>query len=184
MPDKSSACCLSSTSAAHQSSSNAAAGRPCAGCAGTGPCLGGCIPSPLHIEQLLSARPLQHPAATPEPLPTHTARFLDGRAAAADWHAELARESAHILKVAGRRPGLGVVLVGDRPDSKLYVTRKREACEKVIGWATVCGGAGDLGARLEVQQVSALSLPGLDTLQRHWLVSHPRGLERHLPCAF
>ncbi|KAL6775821.1 hypothetical protein ACKKBG_A18630 [Auxenochlorella protothecoides x Auxenochlorella symbiontica] len=70
-------------------------------------------------------------AATPEPLPTHTARFLDGRAAAADWHAELARESAHILKVAGRRPGLGVVLVGDRPDSKLYVTRKREACEKV-----------------------------------------------------
>lgn len=32
---------------------------------------------------------------------------------------------------AGRAPGLGVVLVGDRPDSLLYVTRKREACERV-----------------------------------------------------
>lgn len=72
-----------------------------------------------------------YPAATSEPLPSPSARFLDGRAAAADWHEELARESAHILRVGGRRPGLGVVLVGDRPDSKLYVTRKREACQKV-----------------------------------------------------
>lgn len=31
----------------------------------------------------------------------------------------------------GRPPGLGVVLVGGRRDSELYVTRKKEACERV-----------------------------------------------------
>lgn len=31
----------------------------------------------------------------------------------------------------GRAPGLGVVLVGERSDSMLYVARKREACERV-----------------------------------------------------
>ena len=32
---------------------------------------------------------------------------------------------------AGRPPGLAVVLVGDRPDSQIYVHRKQEACRKV-----------------------------------------------------
>lgn len=31
---------------------------------------------------------------------------------------------------AGRPPGLAVVLVGGRPDSKIYVHRKEEACRK------------------------------------------------------
>ena len=36
-----------------------------------------------------------------------------------------------IVAAAGRPPGLGVVLVGDRPDSHVYVLRKREACESI-----------------------------------------------------
>lgn len=36
----------------------------------------------------------------------------------------------------GRPPGLGVILVGDRPDSLVYVTRKKEACDR-IGMHTV-----------------------------------------------
>lgn len=30
-----------------------------------------------------------------------------------------------------RPPGLAVILVGNRPDSLLYVTRKQEACQRV-----------------------------------------------------
>jgi hypothetical protein len=57
------------------------------------------------------------------------ARVLDGRAVAAEWEAEAAKEVAE-LKL-GRPPGLGVVLVGSRPDSWLYVKSKQEACQKV-----------------------------------------------------
>ncbi len=36
-----------------------------------------------------------------------------------------------MTSLLGRAPGLGVVLVGSRPDSRLYVQRKQEACVKV-----------------------------------------------------
>ena len=39
-------------------------------------------------------------------------------------------EVAEVTARAGRPPGLAVVLVGGRPDSKIYVHRKEEACEK------------------------------------------------------
>ena len=50
---------------------------------------------------------------------------------AAAWQEELAAQVAALRAAGGRAPGLGVVLVGDRPDSALYVARKREACERV-----------------------------------------------------
>lgn len=59
------------------------------------------------------------------------ARILDGRAVAAAWQDELAHDVQDVSMRGGRPPGLGVVLVGSRPDSLLYVSRKREACEKV-----------------------------------------------------
>ncbi|PSC72850.1 bifunctional 2-like [Micractinium conductrix] len=65
------------------------------------------------------------------------ARVLDGRAVAAAWQEELAREVRDVYAKGGRPPGLGVVLVGSRPDSLLYVTRKREACERVGVFAEV-----------------------------------------------
>ncbi len=59
------------------------------------------------------------------------AQVLDGRAVAAAWQEELAHDVREVLAKAGRPPGLGVVLVGSRPDSLLYVSRKQEACERV-----------------------------------------------------
>ncbi|KAL4458107.1 hypothetical protein ABPG75_012972 [Micractinium tetrahymenae] len=70
------------------------------------------------------------------------AQVLDGRAVAAAWQEELARDVRDVLTKGGRPPGLGVVLVGSRPDSLLYVSRKREACERV-------------GMFTEVRQLSA-----------------------------
>ena len=64
--------------------------------------------------------------------PAHRAVILDGRAVASAWQEELAAGVASTRAAAGcRPPGLAVVLVGDRPDSALYVARKREACARV-----------------------------------------------------
>ncbi|GFR41461.1 hypothetical protein Agub_g2149 [Astrephomene gubernaculifera] len=60
----------------------------------------------------------------------HRATVLDGRAVAAAWEKELANDVQLLTKLLGRPPGLGVVLVGSRPDSILYVTKKQEACQK------------------------------------------------------
>jgi len=35
------------------------------------------------------------------------------------------------VKTLGRKPGLGIILVGDRPDSKIYVRMKKRACIRV-----------------------------------------------------
>lgn len=61
----------------------------------------------------------------------YQARVLDGRAVAAEWQEELAAAVREVRARGGRTPGLGVVLVGSRPDSLVYVARKREACERV-----------------------------------------------------
>ncbi len=76
------------------------------------------------------------------------ASVLDGRAVAAAWERELVGEVAHLTDILGRPPGLGVVLVGSRPDSMLYVSKKQEACQKVRrGLGRRAGGAaGTRGA--------------------------------------
>lgn len=62
--------------------------------------------------------------------PTQTI-LLDGKACAQQWQDEMAHQVRRIQASAGRAPGLGVVLVGDRLDSHVYVMRKREACESI-----------------------------------------------------
>ena len=59
-----------------------------------------------------------------------TARIIDGKQVAADMRAELKGEVAK-LKEAGIVPGLAVVLVGEDPASKSYVTAKERACEEI-----------------------------------------------------
>ncbi|MBM4024132.1 MAG: bifunctional methylenetetrahydrofolate dehydrogenase/methenyltetrahydrofolate cyclohydrolase FolD [Planctomycetes bacterium] len=58
------------------------------------------------------------------------ARIIDGKQVAADIRAELKEEIAQ-LKTRGIVPGLGVILVGDDPASKSYVTAKERACEEI-----------------------------------------------------
>jgi methylenetetrahydrofolate dehydrogenase (NADP+)/methenyltetrahydrofolate cyclohydrolase len=56
------------------------------------------------------------------------ARILDGKAMAADLRAEVAAAVAALQADFGVVPGLGVVLVGDHPASRSYVTAKEKAC--------------------------------------------------------
>ena len=59
-----------------------------------------------------------------------TAKIIDGKQVAADMRAELKGEVAK-LKEQGIVPGLGVILVGEDPASKSYVTAKERACEEM-----------------------------------------------------
>lgn len=57
------------------------------------------------------------------------AKIIDGKQVAADIRAELKKE-VQALKAKGIVPGLGVILVGENPASKSYVTAKEKACEE------------------------------------------------------
>ena len=59
-----------------------------------------------------------------------TAQIIDGKQVAAEIRAELKAE-VEKLKAKGVVPGLAVVLVGDDPASKSYVTAKEKACEEL-----------------------------------------------------
>jgi len=59
-----------------------------------------------------------------------TAQIIDGKQVAADMRAEL-KEKVAELKAKGVTPGLAVVLVGEDPASKSYVTAKERACEEI-----------------------------------------------------
>jgi methylenetetrahydrofolate dehydrogenase (NADP+)/methenyltetrahydrofolate cyclohydrolase len=59
-----------------------------------------------------------------------TAQIIDGKQVAADMRAELKEEVAK-LKEQNVVPGLGVILVGEDPASKSYVTAKERACEDI-----------------------------------------------------
>ena len=58
-----------------------------------------------------------------------TAKILDGKAIAQEMREEI-RERVVALQANGVTPGLGVLLVGDDPASRSYVTAKERACEK------------------------------------------------------
>ena len=59
-----------------------------------------------------------------------TAQIIDGKQVAAEMRAEL-KEKVAELKTQGVTPGLAVVLVGEDPASKSYVTAKERACEEI-----------------------------------------------------
>jgi methylenetetrahydrofolate dehydrogenase (NADP+) / methenyltetrahydrofolate cyclohydrolase len=53
-----------------------------------------------------------------------SARILDGAAVAAQIRSELSSRATAFTRRAGRQPGLSIVLVGDKPDSHIYVNSK------------------------------------------------------------
>jgi methylenetetrahydrofolate dehydrogenase (NADP+)/methenyltetrahydrofolate cyclohydrolase len=59
------------------------------------------------------------------------ARIIDGTAIAQRIRAELAGSAASFAGRTGRKPGLGIVLVGERPDSQIYVRNKLIAAVEV-----------------------------------------------------
>ena len=58
------------------------------------------------------------------------AKLIDGKAIAAKIRGELTTEVA-ALQTKGTKPGLAVVLVGEDPASKVYVSMKEKACHDV-----------------------------------------------------
>ncbi|HXG99159.1 MAG TPA: bifunctional methylenetetrahydrofolate dehydrogenase/methenyltetrahydrofolate cyclohydrolase FolD [Sphingomicrobium sp.] len=56
-----------------------------------------------------------------------TARIIDGKAAASALRGRVADAAAAFQKIAGRPPGLAVVLVGEDPASSVYVRSKGKA---------------------------------------------------------
>ena len=63
---------------------------------------------------------------------TGSARLLDGRLHATRWKSEIAQNIARRRAINPflQPPGLAAVVIGNRPDSLLYVRRKGEACEE------------------------------------------------------
>jgi len=59
-----------------------------------------------------------------------SAKIIDGKQVAADMRAEL-KDTVAKMKEDGIVPGLAVVLVGEDPASKSYVTAKERACEEI-----------------------------------------------------
>src|SRR5512134_3249061 len=53
-----------------------------------------------------------------------SARILDGAAVALQIRSELSARAARFARRSGRQPGLSIVLVGDKPDSQIYVNSK------------------------------------------------------------
>ena len=70
------------------------------------------------------------------------ARILDGATIAAHIRSELASRAAEFTRREGRQPGLRIVLVGDKPDSQLYVNSKLKS-------------AGDEGMRATLSHLPA-----------------------------
>ena len=58
------------------------------------------------------------------------AKIIDGKCVAAEMREELKADVAE-LKKKGITPGLGVILVGEDPASKSYVTAKEKACHEI-----------------------------------------------------
>ena len=58
------------------------------------------------------------------------AKLIDGKAVAEKQRGELESKIA-ALKLAGKTPGLAVVLVGENEASKVYVGRKKKMCEQL-----------------------------------------------------
>jgi methylenetetrahydrofolate dehydrogenase (NADP+)/methenyltetrahydrofolate cyclohydrolase len=59
-----------------------------------------------------------------------TAKIIDGKQIAAQMRDEL-KQKVTQLKTKGVTPGLAVILVGEDPASKSYVTAKEKACEEI-----------------------------------------------------
>jgi methylenetetrahydrofolate dehydrogenase (NADP+)/methenyltetrahydrofolate cyclohydrolase len=71
-----------------------------------------------------------------------SARILDGAAVAGEIRSELSSRAADFTRKAGRQPGLSIVLVGDKPDSQIYVNSKLKS-------------AGDEGMRATLSHLPA-----------------------------
>ena len=82
------------------------------------------------------------------------ALILDGRACANRVRSELSREVVR-LAAEGRRPKLGIVMVGDNPASQIYVRSKERACRETgieVETARLSGSVAAADVRRQVEE--------------------------------
>ncbi|UAJ65760.1 bifunctional methylenetetrahydrofolate dehydrogenase/methenyltetrahydrofolate cyclohydrolase FolD [Candidatus Schneideria nysicola] len=59
------------------------------------------------------------------------AKIIDGNLIAEKIQNKIAKQVDKRIRLNKRRPGLAVILVGDAPSSKIYVSKKRKVCDMV-----------------------------------------------------
>ena len=109
--------------------------------------------------------------------PPMTARILDGKSLAAATRSAL-KQNVDALVQRGVRPGLGVVIAGDNPASKVYVRNKTLAAEEIGVHSRLLEYAIQVSERDLMQAVAALNAdPGVHGI----LVQLP--LPKHIDAA-
>ena len=84
------------------------------------------------------------------------ARILDGKSLAAQARASVKRE-VEALAQRGIRPGLAVILAGDNPASRVYVTNKVRACEETGVRSELYELPASVGEEALIERVLALN---------------------------
>jgi len=67
----------------------------------------------------------------PEPVATGDAKLIDGKVISAQVRADVKIATEQLVAETGVRPGLAVILVGERKDSQSYVRNKKKAAAEV-----------------------------------------------------
>lgn len=81
------------------------------------------------------------------------AQIIDGKKLAAETKAKVAEET----KKLNSRPGLAVILVGDDPASRVYVTSKRKDCEECGFYSEEFALPADIGQKALLELVDTLN---------------------------
>ena len=81
------------------------------------------------------------------------AQIIDGKKLAAETKARVAEET----KKLNSRPGLAVILVGDDPASRVYVTSKRKDCEECGFYSEEFALPADIGQKALLELVDTLN---------------------------
>ena len=81
------------------------------------------------------------------------AQNIDGKKLAAETKAKVAEET----KKLNSRPGLAVILVGDDPASRVYVTSKRKDCEECGFYSEEFALPADIGQKALLELVDTLN---------------------------
>ena len=95
--------------------------------------------------------------ATPTTPGQTTAQIIDGKGIAKAVRLEIKQKVEELVAVHHLRPGLGVVIVGDRKDSQTYVRMKKKAAAEVGLHSIVVEMPGDSTQQQIIEQVRAMN---------------------------
>ena len=85
------------------------------------------------------------------------ASIIDGRAIAKEIRSEVAKEVEEFQKSHRYPPGLAVIIVGDDPASRVYVSSKKRMCESLGIYSKKCAMPGSISQKELVSTIRALN---------------------------